>query len=527
MKQTHTVVQGTPEWAAHRAKFLNASDAAAAAGLSKYKTRSELLREKATGLAPEHDSATLARFAKGHEYEATARPWAEEIIGTELYPVVMTNEIDGLPLSASFDGIDMLEEVTFEHKTGNASLLASLETGAIPDEYKPQLEQGLLISGAARCLFMASSGDKTAMRFAWYESDSTVRKNLLASWKQFAIDLANYVPEEVAPAPVAVAAIDALPALTVELVGSVTSSNLTSWQTAVTERIQAINTDLKTDEDFAVAEKTVKFLGDGEKKLEMVKSQALAQTASIDELFRTIDELSAEMKAKRLNLDKLVKARKESIRMEIMQDHQARLAEHVKALNERIGWHDGCPIISPASADFASAIRGKKTVASLREACGIELMNAKLETSELADRIEANKKTMGEHAHLFPDFGRVCVKAQDDFRNLVAMRVTQHKEAEAKREEETRQRIRIEEERKANAESREAAMPKVLETIDHGNGVKTIVVEGTATSKTDSDDPALWRSTKQSIDVMLDSLTLAELETVGNYIGNKQWRKAA
>jgi predicted phage-related endonuclease len=46
----------------------------------------------------------------------------------------------------------------------------------------------------------------------------------------------------------------------------------------------------------------------GEKRLALVKSQALAQTASIDELFRTIDALKEEMRSKRLTLDKLVKA---------------------------------------------------------------------------------------------------------------------------------------------------------------------------------------------------------------------------
>lgn len=424
MKQTHSLVQGTPEWASHRAKYFNASDAAAAAGLSKYKSRGELLREKATGITPEHDSATLARFARGHEFEAIARPWAEEIIGAELYPVVMSDEIDGLPLSASFDGIDLLEQVTFEHKTANAALLASLETGVIPDEYKPQLEQGLLISGASRCLFMASAGDKDAMRYAWYESDPVVRNRLLAAWKQFAADLAEYVPQEAEPEVIA-APVAGFGALIMQVEGRVVACNLDAFQAGAQAFLDRLPkpAELTTDQNFADAESAVKACSEAETRIQAALDAAMAQAASIDEVFRAARHISELIRSARLALDKSVKSRKESIRMEIMQDAQAKLSEHVNALNERIGWYNGCPIISPAAADFASAIKGKRTITSLRDACDTELARAKIATREIADRIEVNRKAIGDHASLFPDFQHVCTKTQEDFANLVAARI--------------------------------------------------------------------------------------------------------
>jgi predicted phage-related endonuclease len=66
----------------------------------------------------------------------------------------------------------------------------------------------------------------------------------------------------------------------------------------------------------------VKWCGDVETRLEAAKQHALSQTSSIDVLFRTIDEISAEARRVRLEVDKLVKARKESIREEIV--HAAR-----------------------------------------------------------------------------------------------------------------------------------------------------------------------------------------------------------
>ena len=100
---THELAQGSPEWHAHRAQHFNASDAPAMMGCSPYKTRAQLVRELATGVAAEVDAATQRRFDAGHRFEELARPLAEQIIGEELYPCVGT---DG-KLSASFDGLTM------------------------------------------------------------------------------------------------------------------------------------------------------------------------------------------------------------------------------------------------------------------------------------------------------------------------------------------------------------------------------------------------------------------------------------
>src|SRR5688572_8572760 len=123
--QTHDLIQGTPEWHAHRARFDNASDAAAALGVSPYKTRSELLRERATGIPAPVDPFQQKRFDEGHRAERLARPLAEKIIGEDLYPVVGTNGTR----SASFDGLTMLERVSFEHKLLNEELRACMVDG--------------------------------------------------------------------------------------------------------------------------------------------------------------------------------------------------------------------------------------------------------------------------------------------------------------------------------------------------------------------------------------------------------------
>ena len=107
--QEHKIIQGTPEWHKFRARHFTASDAPAMMGESPYKTRDDLLREKATGVAVDVSEETQRRFDDGHRFEALARPLAEKIIGEELYPVVGSN----CKFAASFDGMTMLGDVIF------------------------------------------------------------------------------------------------------------------------------------------------------------------------------------------------------------------------------------------------------------------------------------------------------------------------------------------------------------------------------------------------------------------------------
>ena len=77
--------QGSDLWLQIRAKHFTASEAPAMLGLSRHKTRQELLREKATGLAEEVDANKQRLFDRGHEAETVARPrMAERDVQFEL-----------------------------------------------------------------------------------------------------------------------------------------------------------------------------------------------------------------------------------------------------------------------------------------------------------------------------------------------------------------------------------------------------------------------------------------------------------
>lgn len=442
------VAQGSNEWHAARAKCFNASEAPAMMGVSPYMTRTELLRQKATGIVPEVDAATQRLFDAGHEAEAGARPHVEGMIGEELYPIVATD--DAGRLLASSDGATMLCNIGFEHKLWNEKIAAEVAEGNVPESHRWQLDQQFAVFGFDKIAFVCSDGTPEKFVYCWYYPQPERIANLRAGWDQFEKDLAEYQHVEAKPAVVA-DTIEDLPALTVQLVGQVTASNLDTFKNAVTVRIQAINTALVTDADFANADKMVKFLDDGEKRLDLVKAQALAQTESIDTLFRTIDALKAEMRSKRLTLDKLVKAEKDNRKNEIVSAARSELIGHVQNLHSRIEF--SC--IQIDSRIFAEAIKGLKSLDSMRDKVSVALANAKIEANAVADRIEYNQKQMQAQsaAVLFPDFAQVCTKAQDDFAALVAMRVAAKKEADEKLLAEQREKIRAEEQAKAQSEA--------------------------------------------------------------------------
>jgi predicted phage-related endonuclease len=445
-------VQGSEAWHAARAKCFNASEAPAMLGVSKYMTRTELLRQKATGIVPEVDAATQARFDMGHEVEAKARPLVEAIIAEELYPIVATD--DSGKYLASSDGATMLCNIGFEHKLWNTSLAKLVSAGEVPESHRGQLDHQFLVFGFDKIIFVVSDGTPENMVHCWYYPQTERIAALKAGWDQFEKDLAAYNPEAKESKPILHASpIDNLPALFIEVTGRVTASNLVEFKAAATAVISSIKTELVTDQDFVDATAAVKYLKDVEDSAKRAKQNALDQTASIAELHRALDEVAGMAATVRKALDKKITEEKDSRKAEIVIAASRALGEHCAALGHRVG----VPVASAAS--FGDAIKGLKSLDSMRDKVSAALANAKIESSATADRIEANIKSLECEGQswrfLFPDLQAVCTKASDDFAALLAARKASHAAAESARIE----KIRAEEKAKAEA----AAAAKVAE----------------------------------------------------------------
>jgi putative phage-type endonuclease len=309
MKILENIIQGSSEWLEIRKSHFTASEAPAALGKSKYTSRTELLNQKASGISKDVDSFTQALFDKGHEAEAKARVIAEKIIGSDLYPVTSTLELNGMSLLASFDGCTIDESVIWEHKLFNESLANDIRNGTLNAHYTIQLDQQLLISGASKCLFMTSDGTEENMAWCWYESSQDKFDALILGWAQFKWDLESHVVAEEVIAVVAAPTMD-LPALSIQVEGAIKLiSNLDTFGTRLKQFVNDIDKSPSDDQGFVDAEAAIKTLSKAETALEAAESNALAQTASVDEMRKTVALYKEIARTTRLMLEKMVESR--------------------------------------------------------------------------------------------------------------------------------------------------------------------------------------------------------------------------
>lgn len=486
---THSLQQGTQAWHAYRLEHLNASDAPAVMGQSSYKSRNQLIKERATGIVPEVDVATQRRFDDGHRFEAMARPLAESVIGEELYPV--TGSLG--KYSASFDGLTMGEDIGFEHKSLNDTLRSAFDlintiapeyrdrAGGLelPLEYQIQMEQQCLVANCDKVLFMASKWDGDTLveeRHCWYFPSLALRKRIVDAWDQFEADVAAY--QHVEPvAKVAAEAVEQLPAVVINVTGNLSASNLADVTPKFDAYLAGTKTELATDSDFANGESNAKFSRTTAKALKTKAKEVVDQIASISDAVRTLELYAGKFDALGLKLEKAVKDQKELIKSRLINEARDKLREHCSKLDERIGKRY-LPIVQ---GNWNEVVKNKRTIESLHNALDTELARAKIEASEIADRIETNLKMHGllaDYPFLFADMATLCLKANDDFAAVATARIQVHQAQESARIQAETARIaeqeRVKAEAAANAKANAAiAAAKQTEQEVHNAEVRS------------------------------------------------------
>ena len=139
------LVQGSPEWHEHRAKFRNASETAIVMGDSPWTTPYQLW-EYRTGRKVQAVNSAMAR---GTALEPQARASYEALTGNVMQPLVL---VEG-DYSASLDGLTfdggLLVEIKCPVKGKDSMLWQQVARGEIPAHYRWQLEHQFLVSKAA------------------------------------------------------------------------------------------------------------------------------------------------------------------------------------------------------------------------------------------------------------------------------------------------------------------------------------------------------------------------------------------
>ncbi len=450
------LVQGSVAWHAHRATALNASDAPAMMGASKHLSRTNLIRQRATGLVPDVDEAMQCLFDRGHAAEAATRPAIEDQLGEELYPVTVTRYVEGLALSASLDGQTMDGATIWEHKLWSEALAAQVRAGELEPHYYWQLEQQLLVSGAELVIFTTSDGAERRESME-YRTVPGRAEQLIAGWRQFCADAAAE-PAKGAPVAMPVAApVEGFGALSLRIEGRVLASNLDAFKAGADAFIARLPkpADLQSDQDFADADAAVKACAEAEARIKSAKDSAQAQMADVDAAFRLADVVSETIRSARLALDKAVKSEKDRRKSEIVAAGVDAVRAHYATINATLGEHK---ILAPQSLslDIGGAIKGLRTLASITDAVDTAAASAKIAASQRADSVRACVAVLtdlGEgYESLFADRVALCAtKSPDDLRNLIAARIAEHEKREATRLEQERERIRAEGEAKARA----------------------------------------------------------------------------
>lgn len=244
-----------------------------------------------------------------------------------------------------------------------------------------------------------------------------------------------------------------LPALIVQVEGSVLSTNIDAYRTAALDYVDSINTTLTTDEDFVEAEGIVKWCASAETKIKQVKAEAMEQAAEINLVFSALDEISEALRDKRLTLSRQVKAEKENRKRELVDGAMSALVRYVAELESSLGGLR-LPSAEDRHQDLVAATKKKRTLSSLQDALDGALEAAKHDYQGAYRVMSANVATLRaneEYGFLFSDAQEHVTKDPDDFENLVKARIAEHKESERERIEAERERIRAEERAKAES----------------------------------------------------------------------------
>ena len=479
--EEHEMAQGSTEWLAFRANHDGSSEAAAAIGISKKTSRTELMVLKSSGMQKEFSEWVQKNILDhGHEVEALARPIIERQIGTKIYPVVRSRG----RISASCDGLNMAGTVGWEHKQWNEKLAASVSAGELPDDYMAQPQQCLMVTGAEKWIFTVSDGTEENMVSMEVLPDLEWFERILSGWSQFHKDLDGYVPVKIAERPPAEVSIE-LPALFVHAKGEITAHNMDSFGQALTDKLAEMRAiALVTDQDFSNAKEAAKKFRETAKAIALSKEAMLSQTETIGEAARKMDAWAKDLNATALQLEKDVEREDMAKKRAMIDAARIEFAEHVEALEAETK-----PIkLSVQRPDFAEAIKGKRNYASMHDAIGVYLANGKIAADAEAKDVRAKLAWLhGASAgfeFLFSDLATIIAKPLDDFKLLVETRIAQHKQAEAEKQEAERKRIQQEEQAKAEAkvrakqeaEAKAKAMLEYSASVEHEKSPVAVTV---------------------------------------------------
>lgn len=425
------VIPGTVEWHKHRANHFNASDAPAMLGVSSLKTRTELLDEAKIGYTKEISEFTQKIFNRGHAAEISARVIIEDRHSTTFYPLVGIVYIDEICLAASFDGLTMSYDLLFEHKIINKNLRNIRNINDLDKQYKVQMQQQMMVSGAKECIFVASDGTNNDMIEIRYLSDINLEKEIIEGWKQFKIDLENH--EVKTKEQTLIPAQKEFPLMTCEVKDSNVISNINEYIPALRQMAnEQMSLVLETDQDFANKDAF-------NKQVKLGREQLKSKILSVEMCFNSFSEFNAYAKEADSILQKMqsagekqVKEAKESKKINIIIEAKDAIEDNINIANNELGDN----YIRPDTTQWSDLIKGMRSIDSINDAIFTECAKINIRINKTKKLIIANIELIdkSEMPSLFPDKIVICLKDKEDVENLIKSRILEHENNEKEKQ---------------------------------------------------------------------------------------------
>jgi DNA-binding FrmR family transcriptional regulator len=171
-------------------------------------------------------------------------------------------------------------------------------------------------------------------------------------------------------------------ALDIKSSGQITANNLPQFQELLREALGRINRTLETDEQFGQAEQDVKTLAAVEKSIREAAAEILDQ--GIAKLFREATATAEEPRLARLELEKLITAKKIEVKTRIVAD--------------ALALFDISPALAKKHylAGMEAAIVGKRTVTSMQTACEVYQVSMQAEIKRCRELLREFEETNGK-----------------------------------------------------------------------------------------------------------------------------------
>ena len=213
--------------------------------------------------------------------------------------------------------------------------------------------------------------------------------------------------------------------LVIKLSGEIQQSNFDEWKSNLIGQLESVKTDLASDSDFASATKHVKVFKKAEKSLKSAKSAALKQASDINDLFAAIDAVAKQTRSVRLELERQIKSRKASIKVEAVE----KAIDKVNALIDQQS--DDFRLLDRTEftdrAIFVEAIKGTRGRSGMEKALDEVCTQLESKISRRAETVKQNATTLDSlstaHQIAFQDRGFLLKQAATELDGIIDQRI--------------------------------------------------------------------------------------------------------